>query len=65
MHSIENRFVIGPSDVLFGGVGVCTFQPGNFTGQGSDGVKKIKEIFILKDDLMDSEFKKIKKNLHT
>ena len=42
MHSIEIRFVIGPSDVLFGDVGVCTFQPRNFTGQGSEGVKKIK-----------------------
>ena len=24
---------------LFAGVYVCTFQPGNFTGQGSEGVK--------------------------
>ena len=38
MHSIESRFVIGPSSVLFGGVYVCTFQPENFTGCGSEGV---------------------------
>ena len=30
-HSIKNRFVIRPSDILFAGVYVCTFQPGNFT----------------------------------
>ena len=36
MHSIESRLVIGPSGILFGGV---YFQPGNFTGWGSDGVK--------------------------
>ena len=31
--------LIGPSNILFGGVHVCTFQPGNFTGWGSAGVK--------------------------
>ena len=35
MDSIEIRFVIEPSNILFGGVHVCTFQPGNFTGCGS------------------------------
>ena len=38
MHSIGSRFVTGPSHMLFGGVYVCTFQPGNFTGCGSEGV---------------------------
>ena len=39
MHSIKNRFVIGQSNILSGGVYICTFQPGNFTGWGSEGVK--------------------------
>ena len=38
MHSVESRFVMGPSNILFAGVYVCTFQPGNFTGCGSEGV---------------------------
>ena len=38
MHSIKSRFVIGPSDILFAGVYVSVFQPGNFTGCGSEGV---------------------------
>ena len=38
MHSIESRFVIGPSDILFDGVYGCTFQPRNFTGWDSEGV---------------------------
>ena len=29
----------GPSSILFAGVHVSTFQPGNFTGWGSEGVK--------------------------
>ena len=28
----------GPSNRLFGSLYVCTFQPGNFTGWGSEGV---------------------------
>ena len=40
MHSIESRFDLGPSNILFGGVIVCTFQPGNFTGWGSEGVNQ-------------------------
>ena len=36
-HRIE-RFVLGLSSILFAGVYVCTFQPGNFTGWGSEGV---------------------------
>ena len=41
MHSIQSRFVIGPWNILFAGVYVIyvyTFQPGNFTGWGSEGV---------------------------
>ena len=38
MDGIESRFVTGPSNILFGGVYLCTFQPGNFTGFGSEGV---------------------------
>ena len=41
MHSIESRVVTGPSDILFSGVYVCTFQPRNFTGWGSEGVNSI------------------------
>ena len=36
MHSIKGRFVTRPSNTQFGGV--CTFQPENFTGCGSEGV---------------------------
>ena len=38
MHSIKSRFVTRPSDILFACVYVCTFQPGHFTGCGSEGV---------------------------
>ena len=38
MNSIESRFVIGRSNILFAVVSVYTFQPGHFTGWGSDGV---------------------------
>ena len=31
--------VVVPSNILFTGVYVCTFQPGNFIGWGSEGVK--------------------------
>ena len=41
MDSIESRFGIGPSNILFGVVYVCTFQPGNFTGCGSEGVNSV------------------------
>ena len=39
-HSIESRlmFVESPSDILFAGEYVCTFQPGNLTSWGSEGV---------------------------
>ena len=40
MHSIQSRFVIGPLNILFAGVYVSIFQPGNFTGWGSEGVKQ-------------------------
>ena len=29
MHSIESRVVIGPSNMLFAGVYMSTFEPGN------------------------------------
>ena len=38
MDSTESRFVIGRPNILFGVVYMCTFQPGNFTGCGSEGV---------------------------
>ena len=40
MRTIENRFVIGPSNILSASMYVCTLQPGNFTGFGSEGVKQ-------------------------
>ena len=39
MHSIEAKFVIGSSDILFAGVYLCTFQPEYFTAWDSEGVK--------------------------
>ena len=41
MHRTESRFVKGPSNILFVRVYVCTFQPGNFTGWGSEGVNSL------------------------
>ena len=38
MHSIESRLVIGPSNILFAGVYVSIFQPGNFPSWDSEGV---------------------------
>ena len=43
MHSIESRFVTEPSNILFGGMYVSTFQPGDFTGWGSGGVKTVNQ----------------------
>ena len=37
-HNIENKLVIGPENIPFEGVRDCTFQPGNCTGWGSEGV---------------------------
>ena len=39
MHSIDSRFVIGPSNILFASLYVCTFQPRYLKGWGSEGVK--------------------------
>ena len=39
MHSVGSRVVIGPSNLLFGGPYVWTFQPENGTGWGTEGVK--------------------------
>ena len=36
-----SRFVMGPSNTLSAGMYVYTFQPGNFTGWGSEGVNGI------------------------
>ena len=38
VHSIESKCVTGPSNILFGGGYVCTFDARNFTGWGSEGV---------------------------
>ena len=38
MDSTESRFVIGPPNILFRSVHVCTFQAGKCTGCGSEGV---------------------------
>ena len=37
---LKVRLVTGPSNMLFAGVYVCTFHPGNFKGGGSQAVKK-------------------------
>ena len=37
-YSTESGLVIGPSNVLFAGMYVCTFQPGKFAGWVSEGV---------------------------
>ena len=44
MHNTESSFVTGQSTILFAGMYVCTFQPRNVTGWGSEGVKKKKVI---------------------
>ena len=44
IHSCEAASLnrpIGPSDILFAGVYVCTFRPGNFTGWGSEAVNAV------------------------
>ena len=33
MHSVESRFVIGPSNILSAGAYACTFQPGSDVSQ--------------------------------
>ena len=38
MRSIESRFITGPSSILFGSVYGCAFEPGKFTGWGSEWV---------------------------
>ena len=37
MHIIVSRFIVEPLNVLVAGIYTCTFQPGNFTGSGSEG----------------------------
>ena len=41
MHNIERSFVIGLSYTPFACVYVCNFEPGNFTGWGSEGVNAL------------------------
>ena len=48
MHTIASRFVIGPSNILFASLYVYTFQPGSFTGWGSEGVNKLYKVYILR-----------------
>ena len=47
MHNIESRFVTGPSDILLVvDVYLNTFQPGNVTGWGIEGVNvKLRRLF--------------------
>ena len=44
-HSIKSVFVIRSTkkNVLFAGGYVCTFQPGNFTGRGSERFERERE----------------------
>jgi len=37
-YSIESRYVIGLETILFVRASMHLFQPGNFTGSGSEGV---------------------------
>ena len=47
MHSTESRCVIRPPNILSGGVYVGTFQPGHFTGWGSEGVNTAAECLVI------------------
>ena len=42
-HSTESRFVMGPGNLLLIVI-MCTFQPRNFTGWASEGLKKKKTL---------------------
>ena len=55
MHSVESRFIIGPSTILFGGVHVRIFQPGNFTGR--EGVNTLLLARISSGDASVSQLK--------
>ena len=46
-HITEIRFVTGPSNILFAGAYVCSFQPGNVTGWGSEGVNHYVQVALL------------------
>ena len=39
-------FVVGRSDILFAGMYVCTFQPENFTGWGSERVNIVIKVWL-------------------
>ena len=47
MRSIESRFVIGSSNILFGSVYGYAFEPGHFTGLGNEGVNETSGVFML------------------
>ena len=64
MHSIASRFVTEPSNILFSGVYVCTFQPGNFTSWGNEGVNKYYVSPVAEDIPTSSGITEVYVNLH-
>ena len=47
MHNIDSRFVTGSSNILFVDVYLNTFQPGNVTSWGTEGVNvKLRRLFV-------------------
>ena len=48
MDSIDSRFATGPSNIPFSGAYGCIFQPGNFTGWGSEGVNRHSDVSLNK-----------------
>ena len=53
MHNMESRYVTGPSNILFADVYLSTFQPGNVTGWGSEGVNmKLRRLFVAVEALL-------------
>ena len=59
MRSTESRFLTGPLNILFSRVYVCTFQPGNFTGWGSEGVNCVAQ-FLKRSNLVQTQ--RVQKN---
>ena len=53
MHSVESKFVMGPSNVLFAGVYVGIFQPGIF-------LQAVKELITSRGSVFSSSVKYIK-----
>ena len=50
MHSTESRFVIRPSNILFGGVYVCMFTPGILQAGEVKGLIVLKQVPVLGGD---------------